>query len=177
VNASHIGSYSIEVDGRSGQLFHYATVSVSIRPPDFSLPPNPGALTISVGGSGSAAITIVPPYDFKGTVTVLATVTPHGPTVPLSSTIITDGSGSSTLTISIDSAVHPGNYTVTIFGKSADVVRSAQLPLSIQPMSSGPIIGLPASTFYALVGGGIVAVALAGFLVLRARKKTASTAV
>ena len=177
VNSTIVGSYTLEVDASSGPLFHRILLSVTVRAPDFSLPPNPAPLTIQAGSSATANITVTPAYGFTGAVNLTVTVSPPGPTAHLSTETILGGSGVSTLTVIVDPTVPAATYTIIILASSGSLSHSTEYHVTVAPASSSSpsgfnILGLGSTASYALVGGLVVALGLAALLVVRTRKRT-----
>ncbi len=69
----------------------------------------------------------------------------------------------------VDSSVATATYTVTVQGVSGQLSHSQQISISVTSASTSGVLGLPATTFYALIAGVILAVAAGGLYFLRIR--------
>jgi subtilase family serine protease len=123
------GTYTYTVTGTSGSLTHSTTVTCTVTTPDFSISASPSSLSVRSGSSGTSKITITALNGFTGTVTLSALG--GGLTPTLSSSSITGGSGTSTLTITVPSSIRSGTYTVTITGTSGSLSHTATVQVSV----------------------------------------------
>ena len=103
---------------------------------DFSISANPTSLSIPQGGSDTSTISTAVTSGSAGTVSLSAGVSPSGPTASLNPTSVTAG-GSSTLTVNVDAAVTPGDYTVTVTGTEGSAVHSAMVNVTVTSIGSG----------------------------------------
>ena len=83
--------------------------------PDFTVTASPTSVTVNAGVPANSAITVIPINSFAGTVTLTVTTNSTNLSCNLSSTSITNGSGTSTL--SCTGSVL-GNYLATVSGTS-----------------------------------------------------------
>ena len=149
-------SGSITVTGNTISLFHQTTVSLQVLAPqnDFNIYVSPSSLIILAGGSATSSVNINPNFFGGGnnfTVTLTATVAPQpGPTATLNPTavLISPPSfyGFSTLTVSTTATTPPGNYTVTVTGRTGNIVHSVVVNVEVFPPptikitpTSGPV--------------------------------------
>src|SRR5205807_1115275 len=139
------GSYSITVKGTSGYVWHPLTVLVVINapPPDFSISASPTSMSIALGASGTATITLQSLYNFNSTVSLTSSVapvdttsslSPNDPSAsfsPSSVTLTPNGTGTSTLTVSTSLLTVPGTYTVTITASSGTISHSTTVTVTV----------------------------------------------
>jgi len=145
--------YGVEILGTSWPLAHTTeVVAVVTSPlPDFSVSVNPATLTIADGASSTSTIGLSPLYGFTGTVTLSAT-SPTGITATPSPTTIS-GTTTSTLTVSVTSAVTPGDYTVDVKGTSGTLERHATIALTVTSPTPTPDFDISATTPVSFTGG------------------------
>src|SRR5260370_2890 len=101
--------------------------------PDFLLSATPSSQTISDGGSTSYTASVSPVNSFTGSVALTVSGLPSGASASFNPSSISGGTGSSTLSITTNNTVAPGNYTLTITGTSTSpsLSHTAQVVLSI----------------------------------------------
>jgi len=135
LTASAQGNYNVTATGTSGAIVHSITVSVLVLPyPDFTIAVTT-PITIIMGGSATANITVTSINGFVGTVSLTDLVTSGlscGPITP--PTLI--GSGIATITCN---GLTPGNYTVTITGTSGSLSHAALSAVAVQSSSVGGV--------------------------------------
>jgi hypothetical protein len=98
----------------------------------YGLTSNTNSLSILAGGSSTTTVTLASLNNFAGTVGLVATVSPSGPTAnlnPASLTLSAGGSGASTLTVTASSTTPTGSYTVNVNATSG--TRTFTISLSI----------------------------------------------
>src|SRR5207244_6770873 len=80
------GSYNLNIKATSGNIVRILTIHlvVTAPPPDFTLSANPTSMTVRIGSSGMAAITLHSLYNFVGTVNLAASVAPADTTEAMS---------------------------------------------------------------------------------------------
>jgi len=131
------GTYTATVNGTSGALAHFATVTVTVNappPPDFTITANPVSLTIQAGSSGTSTITLTSINGFTGTVSLISAITPSGPTTSLSTNSVTLSSGGTAttlLTVSTTSSTAAGSYTAQVTGTSTSTSHATQLSVTV----------------------------------------------
>src|SRR2546430_1816575 len=114
---SPAGNYLATVAATSGTLSHSVSVVYHVtNAPDFSIAANPTSVNVNAGATSTSTITVTAVNGFTGTVTLAATTNSTNLSCTLSSTSLTGGSGSSTLSCSASVA---GNYLATITGTSS----------------------------------------------------------
>ncbi len=170
------GSYVVPVMGSNGTISHSASVSITVVVPDFAISFDSSSLSIVVGSSKSVTITLASQNGFAGNVNLTATVSPLGPTLslnPVTVSLSSGGSGSSTLSIATTSGLYSstptGSYTVTVTAiGSPSLSHSKTLSAVVVSQSSPPATSnLPVSVLV-LAGVAILATVLVvAYAVLR----------
>lgn len=181
-------TFQFTVDMASGTYTYYCSIhlqhmtgrivvqSSANTTPDFSATANPTTLSIDQGSTGTATLTLASLNGFTGTVALTVSVSPSGPAVSLSPTMVTlpsDGSMSSALSISAasgglySSPVSSGAYTVTITETSGSTSHKTAVMVNIGSTPSGSTSSMPAnpstsSGVLLLVIAIVVVVAVAG---------------
>ena len=133
-SSSTLGDYSVIITGTSGSLSHTATLAVTVTEvgtPDFMIAASYQSLNIQPGKSDTATITIIPNNGFAGTVTLSTSVSPSGPKATMSSSNISTGSGTSTLTIDVANDVAAGSYTVTVQASNGHLAHSKSIIVTV----------------------------------------------
>jgi subtilase family serine protease len=104
--ATPTGTSNIRVTGTSGAVIHTTSVSLTVVPaptPDFTIAATAlSQATVPAGGSATSTITVTATNGFTGTVSLTCGVTGGGtpaPTCAFVPTSVTNGAGSSTLTV------------------------------------------------------------------------------
>ncbi|TMI54588.1 hypothetical protein E6H18_10725 [Candidatus Bathyarchaeota archaeon] len=137
--------WTVILKGTSGSGTHtlFVTLAITMPPPDFSISPNRTSMTVSIGSSGTSSITLASLYNFTGTVSLTASVSPAdttaslspvNPTVSFSPAIVSlsaNGTGMSTLSVSASLLTTPGTYTVAITANSGTISHSATVTVTI----------------------------------------------
>jgi len=124
------GTYSVVIRGTGGGKMHTAALTVNVIATGFTLAINPPSINIQQGSSGTASITVNPIGGFSQTVSLSVDSKPSGFTVTINPSSITPGS-TATITISIDSTVSPGTYTVVIRGSGGGKTATASLSITV----------------------------------------------
>ena len=127
------GNYLATITGSSGGLSHSATATYHVTAaPDFSISANPTSMNVNAGATGISTITVSPLNGFTGTVTLAVTTNSTNLSCNLSSTTISGGSGTSTLSC-VGSA--PSNYLATVNSTSARLSHLATVTYYAQDFS------------------------------------------
>ena len=123
------GVYNLTVNGSGspGNRSTPLTLTVSAAP-DYSLSLAPAALTIAQGATGTTTVTITR-TNFTGAVTLSLGGAPTGLTGAFDPAAPTGNT--STLTVSVGTAVAPGVYNLTVDGTGAPGNRSTPLALTV----------------------------------------------
>ena len=139
------GTYKVSIKGTSGTLVRILTIALVVTspPPDFAMSASPTTMAIQVGSTGTATITLNSLYNFAGTVNLSATVAPSDATAslspvnpttsfsPTSVTLLANGTGTSTMTISTSLLTTPGTYTLTITANNGTISHTATLSVTV----------------------------------------------
>jgi len=132
------GTFLLTVTGTSsGSLTHWATATLMIVAPNFSISASPTSQTVKQGKSTSYTVTVAPSSGFTGTVSLGANVSPvvsGGPTVSFNpqSVRIRNGSGNSTMTVSTSNRTPTGTYTITISGTGGSTQQGTSVSLAVK---------------------------------------------
>jgi uncharacterized membrane protein len=132
------GSYTLTITG-TGTVTRTATVSLVVSAPaanDFTLAPNPAAVTVTQGAT-SPAVTVtaaLTPGSTAQQVTVGATGLPAQATAGFAPATISSDGGTSTLTITTTNGTPTGTYSITITGSGA-TTESTTVSLTVNPNS------------------------------------------
>jgi uncharacterized membrane protein len=126
------GTYTLILKGATSNLNHSTSVTLTVTSAaDFSLSASPTSLTIARGQSGSTSISVTAIAGFSGAVTLSVAGVPNRTSASWSSTSVT-GSGSQTLTITVNRKARTGSFNLTITGKSNNLTHSIPLTLVVQ---------------------------------------------
>jgi len=111
--------------------------------PDFGMSDSPTTMTVPIGSTGTATITLNSLYSFAGTVNLSATIVPSDTTAslslvdpivsfsPASVPLAANGTGASTMTVSSSLLTTPGTYTITITANSGTISHSATVTVTV----------------------------------------------
>ena len=127
------GTYTITVTGSSGPLVHTATATLTIVVPDpnadftISAPP---AITVKRNSTGSEVVTISAVNGFTGPVNLSTSGLPALVTASFTPASV-NGSGTSTLTFTVDHRATQGVYQVTVTGTSGKLNHSTSVRLTV----------------------------------------------
>src|SRR5262249_57863053 len=91
----------------------------------------PGSLTVTAGGDTSYTATGAPSQGVHSAVNLSVSGLPSGGAAGFNPASISDGAGSSTLTVSTSSATPAGTYTLTISGASGSFSHSDAVTLAV----------------------------------------------
>jgi uncharacterized membrane protein len=145
------GNYTVTVTGTSGSLTHTATVTLSVT--DFALSATPSSQTINANGGTSYTATVTGANSFNGNVSLSLAGLPAGASSNFAPTSISNGSGSSTLTISTDCSIVPGTYPLTITGTSGSLSHTTAISLVVNAAAADFTLAASPSSQTVLVGG------------------------
>ncbi|MBZ5523559.1 MAG: hypothetical protein LAP21_15100 [Acidobacteriia bacterium] len=126
------GTYTITVTGtNAGGPVHSASVTLVVNPPagDFSISAT-GSVTIKRGKTGTVTVTITSIGGFANNVQFSVTGLPTGVTAKFTPTSV-NGSGSSTLTLTVGNSVKQGGYPLVVTGTSGLLIHSTGVLLSV----------------------------------------------
>jgi hypothetical protein len=172
LTADSAGTFLVTIKGISlpGTGSHSSSGTVQVV--DFTVSASAvSPSTITAGSSGTSSISVAPINGFTGTVT-LAVSPPSGIACSFDHTTI-QTSGTSSLSCTGNT---PGDYTVTVTAFGSSTFHQTGLTFHVQsaasPVSTSPtMFGLQLTQFYSVLGGIIVAVAVAGVTVVLRRRK------
>ncbi|MGE5322270.1 MAG: hypothetical protein ACM3SW_05390 [Actinomycetota bacterium] len=128
------GTYTLTITGTSGTLVHSTNVTLVVNgapQPDFTISVSPTSLNVTRGTTGSYTVTIGALNGFSGTVNLSVSGLGSRVTASFSPASVT-GSGSSTLTVTVNRRARRGTRTLTISGVSGSLSHSTTAALVIQ---------------------------------------------
>jgi len=120
------------------------SVQVTVKVTDFNVS-TPSSLTVTAGSSTQSAVTLASLNGFAGTVNLVASASPSGVTAslsPISVSLTSGGTGTSTLTISSSTV---GTYSVTVTGTSGSLSHSAMINVSVAASSGFTVAANPST--------------------------------
>ncbi|MGA2887460.1 MAG: FG-GAP-like repeat-containing protein [Terracidiphilus sp.] len=126
-SSASIGNSTLTITGTSGSLTATTTLTLGVYAPTFTIS-GPGSLSIGQGTSTTIYTSVNPQYGFAGSVNLSASGLPSGVTASFSPNPAT---GSSIMTLTVDSSTTVGQYTVTITGTSGGLTASTTFSLGI----------------------------------------------
>jgi hypothetical protein len=136
-----IFNYYLTITATSGSLTHSATVTMVVNSftgaPDFSLSASPASQTVAQGNGTSYTLTATPSNGFAGNVSLSLGPLPAGVKAAFNTNPITNGWGTSGLTVTTSTSTPTGTYTVTITGTSGGLSHSTSVTLIVSRRRSG----------------------------------------
>ncbi|HMK30554.1 MAG TPA: discoidin domain-containing protein, partial [Terriglobales bacterium] len=113
-----------------------ASTTLGITPvaaqPDFTITPNPIALTVSVGSSGSSTITTTVTGGFNSAISLSPGSPPTGVTVTFDPpSIAVPGQGSSTMKITVGPNTAAGTYTIGVAATGGSIGKNTSVTLTV----------------------------------------------
>ncbi len=128
----------------------------------FSLSASPGSVSVAQGSAGSTTITSTATGTFSSAVALSASGQPSGATVAFNPTSISNGSGSSSMSITVASTVAAGTYSITVKGTSGTTVETTTVSLTVTVATAGfSISASPTSLTIARSSSGQVTISSA----------------
>lgn len=101
----------------------------------FTLSASPSSVSIAQGGNGSTTITSTVSGTLGSAVSLTASGQPSGVSIGFSPTSI-NGTGGSTMSITVGSSVAAGTYTVTVAGTAGSTVETTTVSLTVTATTS-----------------------------------------
>jgi hypothetical protein len=133
-----VGTYPIAITGVSGSMTVTTSVTLTIlasASDAFTLASSPTALSITEGSSGTVTVTPTESACVADSITLSTSGLPSGVTATFSPNPTT---GSSVMTLKVNSSVIPGTYNVAITGTSGTVTVTTTIVLTIvSPIKNG----------------------------------------
>lgn len=99
---------------------------------DFTLSATPTAQTVAAGGTASYNLSVAASNGFSDDVALATVGAPPGINVQLTSNLIRQGSGSTTLTLATSPTTPSGHYTFVITARDGNLFHSATVSLTVQ---------------------------------------------
>src|SRR5207249_7682958 len=125
------GNYLAMLTGASGTLSHSTSVVYHVtNAPTFSVTANPVSVAVNSGVAGTSTITVSSQNGFTGAVTLLFSTDSTGLSCSVSTTTISGGSGSSTLSCTGSAAA---NYLAIVIGTSGALSSQTRVTYHVTP--------------------------------------------
>jgi subtilase family serine protease len=112
--------------------------------PTFTISASPSALSVAQGAAGSTTISTTALNGFSSSIGLTATGQPTGVTVVFGTNPI-NGSGSSSMSVTVASTTVVGTYPITVTGTGGGVTQSTTVSLTVTSTSQNPTFTLSAS--------------------------------
>ena len=129
VNSTVPGTYTVEVDGFSGFLFHPTFVSVTVVGPDFSIASSPATLPVPAGSNVNSTVSVTHLNGFSGFVNVTA-IAPVGLSASFNVSSITPLT-TAKLTVMVAPDTPAGTYYVDVVGTSGALTHTAIVTVQV----------------------------------------------
>ena len=130
-----IFNYYLTITATSGSLTHSATVTMVVNSftgtPDFSLSASPASQTVAQGSGTSFVATATPSNGFTGNVSLSLGALPAGVKAAFNVNPITNGWGTSGLTVTTSTSTPTGTYKVTITGTGGGLTHTTSVTLTV----------------------------------------------
>ena len=156
-NSSIAQDYILTITGRSDGSSHVTNVTVMVQ--DFNISVSPPISPVFADSNRTLTLFVSGINGFSGTVTLTASISPHGPTIEVTPRIVVLTPGETwdaSLTIDLPPTISSGSYTITINATGNGIHHRTILPLEIthpnyHTQSQFTILGLQLLQFVALV--------------------------
>jgi uncharacterized membrane protein len=127
------GTYPIMVKGTGGGLQQSTTVTLTVTESTFTISASPTSLTIQRGHQGTSTITTAITGGFDSSITLSTSGLPSHTTAGFSrNPIPAPGSGSSLMTITVNSSAPTGTYPITVKGTGGGLQQSTTVTLTVE---------------------------------------------
>jgi kumamolisin len=110
----------------------------------FTISSSPSSLSVAQGAAGSSTISTTTLNGFSSSIALSASGQPAGVAVAFGTNPI-NGSGSSSMGVTVGSTAVPGTYPITVTGTGGGVIQSATVSLTVTSTSQNPTFTLSAS--------------------------------
>ncbi|HEV2117524.1 MAG TPA: hypothetical protein VGR48_15940 [Terriglobales bacterium] len=139
------GDYQVVITGTSGSLQDSSSVKLTISSgPQFTLAITPETASASSGQAAKYTVAVSGENGFSGNVALSCSSMPAQASCSFSPSSVASG-GQSSLTVSVASATPPGNYGVTIVGRSGSLQAATSATLTVTATSSFTVAVSPRS--------------------------------
>jgi len=131
------GNYIITVTGTSGSLVHSVTIPLRVDPPpDFTISAYSQSISVLVGSSNSATVSLSSLNGFAGVLNLTAVSSPSNPGASLTLnppqvTLSPGTTGISILTFSAAPSTTTVTYTVKVAGSNGGITHSIQVTVQV----------------------------------------------
>ncbi len=138
------GSYPLTITGTSGATTSTNPLSVLVNASNanFAITPTSTLVTTVGGDVASIPLALTPINNYVGTVNLSVTGLPAGATATFSSSVVTNTSPSSTLTVLTSGTTTPGAYSLTISGTDGVLTNKTTVLLVVNSISNACILNL-----------------------------------
>ena len=99
---------------------------------DFALSATPGTQTIAAGTTASYTINVTPSNGFNEDVDLEAFGLPFGTRVQLQPSVVSGGSGSTTMTVSTSASTPRGIYFFIVIGRDGNLFHETTATLTVK---------------------------------------------
>jgi hypothetical protein len=133
-NVHLTGTFTGTVLGKPTTISRSQDVSVLVAPTDFSVSVDPSSLTIPIGGSGTATVSVTSISGFNQAVALSTSAATSGVTAlysPSSVNAPVDGTTTSTATISVAASVAAGTAFLNVTGSSGTTTHTFTVSLTV----------------------------------------------
>jgi hypothetical protein len=167
-NTTVAGIYTLTITGRTEGASHSANVTLIVQ--DFKISLDLPDSPIQAGYNPTITLSVSGIDGFSGNVTLVARVSPNGPTVELTPGAVAlgpGGTGNATLTIDLPSTVPAGTYNIIIDATGSGIHHQTVVPFTVtHPARASPftILGFQLLPFVAFVSFASLTIA-AGIIV------------
>ncbi len=153
-----IATTTVTVAVTDGTLARSATVSLGVVAapvsPTFTMSPTSATVALAQGASKATTFTFAASGGYSGTDTVSVSGLPSGVTASLSSTSISNGSGSTVLTLTASSTATIGSATVTVSATDGTITDTSSIALNVSAPPVAATYTLSPTTAAAKVNQG-----------------------